>query len=203
MIDFSPPPEVQALIDATPPDWGVDPDGTGYCIFASKLAVTVLQGRLGVPCKALACNLYVFNALAHPLFDQGVPMGLWPDAAWSVGVSSQSRGEIVSEQEPGRRHGFAGHVVVVGDGWFLDMTPHQLARPAKGIIVPGAMVGPYDPAIPGVRCALPEDGLAEWRWRPELKGWRTAPGWRKTIERSYLDAVVEAVQRRLGSIKQT
>lgn len=193
------PPEVRAFVASLPDDWAtvIGLQGEkGNCIESARLATTVLP-KLGVPCTAMACDVIVSNRSASDLIDHGVPLADWPPGAWSVGVDCDYQSPGASFQEPERRRGFGGHLVVVGDGWFLDATAPQFARPRQGIVVLAALVGPYDPEVPSATYDLPRGGTYSWRWRPEVKRWRTTPAWRQDISRQLLDAMTDAIARRM------
>lgn len=199
-MNFNPPPAVTALAAATPEGWGVNKDdGLGRCIEAAKYATLLLRGE-GVECRAMACDLVTFNATGLVFFEAGAPMSTWPDEAWSVGLECDRVVAANSKLESGRRKGFGGHVVVVGEGWFLDLTAIQVARPRKLIVIPGPIVGPYT-AEPGwVRCNLPLGGIAQYRFRPEFKSWRTTHAWRSDPDRDYLATMRDAMRREMARV---
>ncbi len=195
------PKLVHALAEATPEDWGVNAeDGLGRCIEASKYATLLFRSER-IDCQAIAADALAFNALGIKLMDANVPMDSWPDAAWSVGLECERVVQANSTNEPGRKRGFGGHVVVVGADWFLDLTAIQLARPKKLIIIPGAIVGPYRPGDTGwVRRDLPVGGALQYRFRPEFKSWRTTHAWRANPDREYLAAMRDAMHRALARV---
>lgn len=123
------------------------PDGRrrGRCVAATRVARAVLAD-LGVQSRPLACDVMAANAAAVRLIAEGIGADGWPPAAnaWSIGSRCDSTPPAPIANEPDRRRSFGGHLVLVGHGWFADLTAQQFHRPQLGILVPGAIVGPYD-----------------------------------------------------------
>lgn len=193
---------VEALVEALPDDFAttVGIQGRkGRCIEAVRI-VTAILPRMGVPCRPLACDVRAAGSLALDLLARRVPPARWPDQARIVEVECDAEVSGASFQEPNRRKGFGGHLVVVGDDWFLDVTAPQFHRPDRGIHVPGALSGPYDPADDGVEHSLDEGGLIRWLWRPEVARWRRTPAWRQDIPHHSAETLSAAIRRRLEGV---
>lgn len=165
----------------------------GNCIEASKLAVAVWR-RLGIECKAMACDVDAANATG--LLALAASGGRSIGAGWSVGVRCEPDAEansLVIDRNP--EGSFFGHLVVVGDDWFADVTAAQFHRPEIGIHVPGAVVGPYDPEDQGVQRLLDGGGMIRWYWRPEWKRWRVTRAWRQDVPRDLVDALIARMEK--------
>lgn len=198
---MSAPPEVDAFVDLLPSCFPLVKGLKGWkgrCIEACRLA-TALLPKIGVPCKALACDVNAVNAKAFELMTAGVPVSQWPKStdAWWVAIRCDYPSSGANFQEPDRRRGFGGHLVVVGEDWFLDLTAQQLHRPQYGILVRHPLTGPYDPAERGVEHLLDRGGRVHWYWRPEVKRWRTTPAWRQDVSRDLIKAMATAVAKRM------
>lgn len=211
------PPEVLALVDLLPAGFAmtgetVDGRRRGRCIEAVRIATAVLPAA-GVACRPMPCDALVYNAAARELVTAGVPLADWPAAAHSLGVAVDGdayaeRGMVPggrggalepggSLSEPYRRSGWAGHLVTVGDGWLLDLTAGQFARPDRGIVVEDAIAGPLEEASAGVEVDLDEGGILVYRWRPEAARWRRTPAWRQDVRRELVELMVERIRVRL------
>ncbi len=199
------PPEVRALCRILPDDFAiVDPseadanDGIrrGRCIEATRLAVGVMA-RLGIAARPMACDIAAINAVALPLVKAGAPASTWPPDAWSTGTSCDAYRSGANRSEPYRRGaGFAGHVVVVGNDWFCDLTVEQYHRPHIGIRIPGVIIGPYG-GDGGVVIPLAGGGELVWWWRPEFRSYRTTPAWRQDVDYRLTTALAERVRAAL------
>lgn len=139
------------------------------CILAARAGTAALH-YFGVDAVEVAGDIVVFNEVGHDLFCQDVPIGDWPEDAWSVGTCEGSPG-----------NGYAGHLVVQTDGYVVDLTAYQSHRPRKQLFVPDSVI-------------IAADTVTEappWRaWRTELgatflfratgdRSYRSAPDWRK------------------------
>lgn len=195
------PPELHALVDILPSRFAlVDPRESssggprGRCIEGTRLATAVLR-HLGVDAAALACDVVAANRAGVALLAEGVPATEWPPHAWSIGVLCDIPRSGANRQEPGRRRGFAGHVVACGDGWFCDLTAQQFHRPERGLVVDAALAGPYDPAVARVSHDLPRGAVLVWKWRPEVRSYRTTPAWRQDVGHGLVLAMAERIKR--------
>lgn len=103
------------------------------CLISTRVVLDVALVA-GVPAVAQECNTYAANAEAAELVDAGVPFADWPPSAWSVGIRAGNTG--------GGWEG--GHMVALlgrpGDRLLLDASAEQLARPHKGIVIPGGAI---------------------------------------------------------------
>lgn len=193
------PPEAEALVETLPDSFAttIGIEGLkGRCVEASRIAVAVLS-KMGTSCRAMACDADALNAAAEAARLADTPSNEWPVDAYSVGMRCDDTVTGRNFHEPARRRGFAGHLVVVGDDWFVDLTAAQLSRPDRGIVIPGAMAGPYVPGDTGVQCLLGDGAALRYFWRPEIAHWRTTPAWRQDIPPLLMDAAIRAIRHRL------
>lgn len=194
------PPELHAFLALLPDDFAMveahetlDGRRKGRCVEATRLAVAVLQA-VGLDARPLACDVMAANARAVPLLLDHVPVRSWSPGAWSTGSKCDDPPAQANLQEPTRRRGFAGHLLVAGDTWFCDLTAEQFHRPSKRIVVPGPVVGPYQPGEYGTVMQLENGANLTWVWRPEVKAYRTVPAWRQDVPRDLLNLVVQRVR---------
>lgn len=165
---MSEPREVRALAQAWNSWWDEPsfPYTSDCCINAARVGVEVLK-RLGVPAKPVSVRIFLFNRFAWDLYRKGVPIGTWPEHAWSLGV-----GDRDGFDEPGR---WNGHLMVEGDGFLLDLSARQFDRPGRIVVNEPWVIPPlrYDPDA-----YTDELGqvLLVKRW-PQANGWRNAGGW--------------------------
>lgn len=143
-----------------------------HCINGSRVAVEVLR-NFGIRATPISVRMMVFNRTAFELHVAGVPVGAWPDWAWSVGVDP-----ALGMSALGR---WNGHLICEGRGWTLDLSAGQFHRPGR-IHAPGPVWVPHN---------LPRDGSTQMFTdargqviclgrEPTNDGWRTAPGWQLT-----------------------
>lgn len=104
--------------------------GRGYkrnaCILASRAGTLALE-YFGVESEAMPMKCIAFNRLALEFFEHKVPVQLWPDAAWSVGMAPSQGGDA---------SGYEGHVVIVAsDDTIIDLTVMQMSRPHKALVI--------------------------------------------------------------------
>lgn len=192
------PPEVDALVAFMPDDFAIvrqTPAGPkGRCIEATRIGVAFLRAA-GVECWPMACEVQALNPLARRLTEQGVPIALWPDDAWSVGVRIEEvPGD--SADEPHRRVGFSCHVVIRGPGWFCDLTAPQLHRPDRGIHVPGAIAGPAGDDR-GVEVTMSDGSVIRWFWRPDFRRYRNTPAWRQDVPHELVARARAAIREKV------
>jgi hypothetical protein len=163
---------VQALARAWM-DWQKEdsfPFDDTHCINGARVAVRALE-QLGVKAKPVSVRLMFANAAARALIEAEVPVEEWPTEAWSVGVAPGATA-------PPRAGRWGGHLMVEGDGWTLDVSFDQMARPGR-LVTEGPLVAALN---------LPDEGwvvfddvlgqrllLATWRAN---NGWRDASGWK-------------------------
>lgn len=171
------------------------PDGTGLCIEEARRAVAVLS-RLDIPAKASATRCMAANAAAIPVLAAKLPIEEWPADAWSVGTEIGAC-QAESTAEPFRRQGWSGHVVVIGDGWLLDLTAPQFSRPLKGIHVPGPITTGYDAAMGVAHYNLALGGLVLYHPQPKVAKFRTSNAW-QGAQMADIDELVRMVERRVA-----
>lgn len=204
--DVDAPPEVYRFVELLPDDFALVGDGEapvtgrpprrrGRCIEAARLMVSVMS-RLHVPAKALACDVVVLNGAARQAAEAHIDIGDWPPDAWSCGAQCAEPSPGANISEPYRRLGFGGHLVVAGEGWFVDLTVAQFDRPEHGITIAAdaGLVGAYDPTAAGARCELPRDAQISWIWRAKHKAWRTTPAWRQDVSRPLALTMAERIR---------
>ena len=98
------------------------------CVLAGRVATEALRymdiRHLVVPIDALAFNSAAFDLIGE------VPADEWGDSeAWSVGA-------MTTDLEAN----WSGHVVVVTDDWFLDLSANQFNRFNRSIVLPNRML---------------------------------------------------------------
>lgn len=170
----------------------------GTCIETTRAAVAVLR-RLRLDARPLPVAVHAVNARAELLHVRRVPVEQWPSDAWSVGIVDLGVQSYDSLDEPSRRTGWAGHLIVAGPDWLLDLTAQQFSRPDHDLHIDGAMLGlslRFDPTREGTRVALPRGGAIRYLPQPWHKAWRSTPAWRQDIDPRRLAAFVEVVRRR-------
>lgn len=138
------------------------------CILAARVAHEALT-YLDVPHGVQPVQAVVANDIALAMMVGDLPMADWPDEAWNVSAGSQSN----------LGNGWAGHVAVIADNWYLDLSATQFDRPAKNIATGGPIVRHLDEmAFDTGYIRFP---VAEgwYQWRPEDNPtYRTAPDWK-------------------------
>lgn len=177
---------VKAMADA----WGKwEREGTlpftsDCCINGTKVVTHALR-RFGVDAHPVSVRFVLFNRFAWDLFRNGVAVDEWPEHAHSIGVAPGA------DTLPGR---WNGHLVAEGNGWALDISASQFARPGR-IIVDGPRVMPELPAK-DVLLTTDEHNQVLWmtRW-PDNVGWKQAAGWRR-----IQDTEVEELVRRTTAL---
>jgi len=154
------------------------------CILATKVAIEV-AAYFGVKATPVPVQTLVYNAaFARHAADgfQGVDrsnVASWGDDSWSIGVGFGS---------PRRALGWDGHLLCVADGWFADFSIRQMERLEHDIVMPPALVGPYQP--PSWK-AERRDGSVTVEYRLlQNEDWRNAPDWREPKRRRKLAAKV-------------
>lgn len=183
------PPEVGRLIEWLPDDfWRAGPN-VGRCIEAARICVAAWR-RAGVDCKAVACDVWAFNAKGWGLANLNVAAADWPADAWSVGCDCDDR-SLHTSRSDGSTSRFNGHVVIVGAGWLADVTAQQFHRPSKGIVLHGAVLAerPDDEREPVAYRA--DTTTVVYRLRPEMASWRLTPAWRQDLDYATLDRLVD------------
>lgn len=197
------PAEVSALVRLLPDDFAttinpIDGRRRGRCVEACRIVRAVL-GQLGVQTRPMACDVMAANAQAVELINQGLPAQSWGVGAWSIGCCCDSTRPAPISDEPARKRGFGGHLVLVGDGWFVDLTAQQFHRPELGIVVASALVGRWHEDQVAAELDLPRGGLLRWLWRPEIRSYRTVPAWRQDVGSEDTRNLVAAVRARLAT----
>lgn len=191
--------DMAALIRTLPADFAMveahetaDNRRKGRCVEATRIAVAVMR-RLGHDVGPLACDVMAANSAAWRLIGERVPVTRWPPNAWSKGAMCDLTPSAPIRQEPGRRKGFGGHLVVVGDGWFADLTAEQFHAPDLGILCADAIIGAYRPDE-ATELSLPRGGHVMWSWRPEVRSYRTVPAWRQDVDHELVMLMARRVR---------
>lgn len=151
-----------------------------HCIEAAKIGLAVLK-ELGVTARPLPCAYRIANPLAHEFISTRQPVSEWPDDAWAIGVDPDSNA-------PGP--GWNGHVVVLGDGFMLDLSAGQFHRrhiPSKAYAAP---LDDMDPTLPMRFERVGDDIVVEVWPRPELRAWKNGSAWRLPVTPKVVDSLV-------------
>ena len=112
---------------------------TNACVLSARIASEVLS-HFGIqhevfPMAAMAMN---DEMLKHQ--QEGVHYSAWSPTAWSVGVGF---GQMVATNKDSRDGtGFDGHVVVVTENHYIDLTAYQFDRLEHHINTGGSIVVP-------------------------------------------------------------
>lgn len=164
------------------------------CVAATRICVDVLA-RFGVAAEALPTEPVVAND-RFLAWERGGRQGLVPPGAWVIEVDLEST------------EGFPGHLVVAarshGLGWVLDPTAPQFSRPARGILVEGAVLlgparGPVEPVY-----FLPAGAMIAYRVHSDPGiAWEHTPDWahpkphHKVLHRELVEELAATVRSRV------
>ena len=182
----------QDVVEAMAEAWHQwDKEGTlpftpDCCINGTKVAIEAL-GQFGIDSLATSVRFAFFNRFAWDLFQRGIPVPEWPDHAHSLGVGPKQ------DTAPNK---WNGHLIAEGDGWALDISAGQFARPGR-LIVEGPRVLPELPTNEPL-LATDRHGQVLWmdRW-PENVAWKTASGWRRS-HTAEVNELVARIQRAMS-----
>lgn len=166
-------------------DFPLRPD---HCINGSRVGVDVLR-HFGVRARPVSVGLALFNRQAWELYINGYEPAQWPEHAWSIGIAP-------GVPVPGSEDGWPGHLVVEGDGWTMDLSAQQFARPGR-IDMPNALW--FNQRIKDDGDSIFIDSrqqvLSLWR-APSNAGWKQARGWLHTeINRALIDECITRMHR--------
>lgn len=103
------------------------------CILAARLASEVFS-YFAVEHEVLPIWTLVANDAALGLIVDKVPSSSWPREAWTVSAGAHAD----------LGDGWAGHLAVVTDSHFVDLSAAQFDRPQRSILVGGPLVVPID-----------------------------------------------------------
>lgn len=104
------------------------------CILAAAVSREALKYfGLGPKTDVVPVAATATNEDGYEYVRAEVPAVAWPDEAWAVYAGSQSK-----DLDPGR--GWSGHMAVLVDGYYVDLTAAQFDRPAKEIETGGALL---------------------------------------------------------------
>jgi hypothetical protein len=169
-------PEQRMTVEAMARAWGQWQSEPGFpftddhCINGARVVTRALE-KLGVQSRAVSVQFLLFNRPAWMLFEQDIPVSEWPPEAWSLGVGPNAQRGVANRWD--------GHVVVEGEGWTLDISAKQFARPGR-IRVDGPRLMPPLPTNGQFMHLEDEWGqvllIKPW---PQNNGWRGAAGWRR------------------------
>jgi len=189
---MSVPIEVRLLAKAWD-TWQHDPTfpfRPDHCINGTRVGIHVLR-NVGVEAKPVAVEFAILNRFAAELYLGGVPVGDWPEHAYSIGARS--------DHEPAEG-GWAGHLMIEGEDWVMDLSARQFHRPGK-IDCPGPIV--LAGALEANNAWVDDhQQVLVIRRDPANNAWRGASGWKMTTTNSAAVAVMTfALQNMLGIIE--
>lgn len=166
-----------------------------HCINGSRVAVEVLR-RAGIKARPMSVRFMLFNRFGWDMYSRAIDVDKWPPHAWSLGVSESN--------EPERAMKWHGHLMVEGEGFTLDMSARQFARPGL-IESPSPLLVPIELPTDGGWAVLTDEHqqvLIMNRW-PENKAWRHAPGWLRPPDPAVIRQVERRMRAALESRKET
>lgn len=108
------------------------PNKLGACILAARTATETLN-ELNIRNEAVPIAAVVENDAMRATHMTGV----LNDDAWNVCCGKFSN--IVQDDEEGA---WQGHIVILTENYFVDLTATQFARPAKNIYIPRSIIVP-------------------------------------------------------------
>lgn len=115
------------------------------CVLAARITSEVLShfniSHWVIPMMAMAMN---DKMLEHQLAN--VPPEQWDKSAWSVGVGFPNM--VATNVDLRKDHGYEGHLVVVTEKLYIDLTAYQLSRPHHGIDTGGSIMIQKDSVQP-------------------------------------------------------
>lgn len=114
------------------------------CVLAARITSEVLS-HFGIshwilPMMAMSMN---DKMLEHQI--NNVPPKDWDKSAWSVGVGFPNM--VATNADLRKGHGYEGHLIVVTEKLYIDLTAYQLSRPQHGIDTGGSILIPKDSII--------------------------------------------------------
>lgn len=166
------------------------------CLVSTATAIDVLA-YFGVEAVPVECEAYAGNRLAREAMALGDEPD-WAAGAWTVGIVSSY------DDLPLRSNGWpGGHLVAVVDGYLVDLSADQIARPAKSILV-SPLVVPLAPGewsergdVVSVRLDLGA-GLSYLRTDPPERSYRSARDWSvRSRRRRIVGDSIRALRARL------
>lgn len=157
----------QNLLDLLVSEWQDKVVGNvapNACILGARVASEILS-YFGVRHQVLVARVIAVNDLMLSHMEQGTDPIDFSPSAWSVaiGFPDNHRSRPNLPVQPG----FNGHVVILTDNFYLDLTASQMNRPFRKILVDEPLLVPL--AEIGLR-RLREDDEIEWAFIPLKEG---------------------------------
>lgn len=150
--------------------------GRNICILATATVIDVC-GYFGIEAWPVECGAQAFNGEALQLIADNVPVGDWPENAWSVGT------------QPNRDLPTGGHLVALTEsGHLIDAATGQFVRPFKRLnFEPHATPIDLETFTRGAAVivrGVPSTSVLTYRFTPNAgRTWRRAPDWNKKQKR--------------------
>jgi len=156
------------------------------CILASRCArETLLYFNLSN--QVLPLKVYCYNESGFD--NRFTPLENWHDEAWGVGT-----GELAGKNE------YAGHIVVLSQNWFIDLSAKQYDRPQKGILTGGSIVKSRDEIVfLRTEAQFPlKQGIYTMRLNAQNQSFKKSPDWLKGY-RDYSGILIRTVKDLLNA----
>ena len=177
---------------------------TNACVLSARLASEVLD-YFGIKHRVLPMSVMAMNDEMLKHQQEDVHYTAWSPTAWSVGVGF---GQMVATNKDSRDGtGFDGHVVVVTDNHYIDLTAYQFNRVEHRINTGGSVVIPMtDITYP---FTLSSEMPNEWIYIALQQGhllmapngndeFKDSPDWRTHYKRQAGD-IIRQIRTRISS----
>lgn len=190
-----------AVIEAIAEDWKQIQQNLpqNSCILAGRVASEVLTDR-NIDHEVVPIAAVVENHAMRAVHMTGV----MNDDAWNVCC-----GEFMNVEQPPETGSWTGHLVVVTDNYFIDLTATQFARPAKQINIDSPLIAKlddlqtyeiplYDKNTIWIGFQLPAGG--RYLFQPQLgnQRYKTGPDWQRGYK-SFAGSMIRNVRRAIGN----
>lgn len=174
------------------------------CVLSARIASEVLT-YFGIKHVTLSMAVMAMNDLMLEHEQSARPYNTWDPEAWSVGVGfSQMVATKTDYRDPS---GFCGHVVVITEHHYLDLTAYQFDRLEHGIETGGSRVIPLSEIIHPF--TLNPESVNTWFYTKLKQGhmvmlnnnnndYKNSPDWRTHYKRQTGD-IIREIQTRISS----